>query len=89
MNLGMFLRLIFVLGTKPETQQSKNTIFGPDDPILRPPVTLCRPNIPSKNWSNIIHDIHFMHLGQLSGFIWEIGNKHRTPLIRTLNIWSN
>ena len=40
-----------------------------------------RPNVPSKNWSNTMRNLHFVHLGQLLGFTYELGSAEKKILI--------
>ena len=53
------------------------------------PLTPCRPTVSSENWSLIIRNAHFMHLGQLLGFICEFGNKHRAVITKNPDFSSN
>ena len=52
-------------------------------------MTPCRPNVLAENWPQIIRNVHFMHLGQLLGFICELGNKRRAALTKNPDFWSN
>ena len=48
-----------------------------------------RPNVPSKNWSHIIQNVHFMHLSQSTGFIYKLGNKlGNNSAEKNLKLWS-
>ena len=40
-----------------------------------------RPNVPSEDWSNIMRNLQFVHLGQLLVFTYELGSAEKKILI--------